>query len=230
MDHMEAEKSSRRGHPLLRGGMKKETYSHGFSRSQMEVLSAMCEAFIPALSAEEICSSDGKEDTPNKHLIAFYAASACQSPVPDEVADLMVRRGQKEGNLLVKIVLWMLGFRLGTLLLCGSSSFSERFPFINKFSDMSVEKREEVLLKWSRARLRFPLRITFLMVKIFCCFIFYSMTNEKSENPSWKAIGYSLLLIKNQKSPRKAGLWIRGLWKQQNMTTHRFFPPSLKKV
>lgn len=199
---MEEEKKERKqGHPLLRGGRKeKGSYRHGFSSSQMEALSSMCEAFIPPLSAEEINLSYGKEDPPSKDLRDFYMASGSQYPVPDEIANIMMKRGQKEGTLLIRIVLWILAFRLGTLLLCGSSSFSRRFPFINNFSDMTVEKREEVLKKWTREKVYIPLRMVFLMVKLFSAYVFYSMINEDSKNPSWKAIGYDIQV--DEKPPK----------------------------
>ncbi|PKA65101.1 Long-chain-alcohol oxidase FAO2 [Apostasia shenzhenica] len=194
------EEKGREGHPLLRGGRKKD-YGHGFSSSQMEVLSAMCEAFIPSLPVEEAQFSSGKGDPPSKDLRSFYLASGSQPPVPDEVADLVVRRGQKEGIYIVKIMLWILSFRLGTLLLCGSLSYRQGFPFINKFSEMSVEQREEILKRWSREKVFKPLRVVFLVVKIFCLYIFYSMTDGNSENQSWKAIGYS---IPSDESPTKS--------------------------
>ncbi|PKA54160.1 Long-chain-alcohol oxidase FAO2 [Apostasia shenzhenica] len=156
----------------------------------MEVLSAMCEALIPCLSAGELHASNGKEEPPSKDLHAFYLASGSQSPIPDEVAETMVKRGQKEGTFAVKIVLWILAFRLGTLVLCGSLSFCGEFPYISRFSDMSVERREKILKRWSRERVFIPLRMVFLLVRIVCHYIFYSMTDENSDNPSWKAIGY----------------------------------------
>ncbi|XP_008804287.2 long-chain-alcohol oxidase FAO2-like [Phoenix dactylifera] len=184
----------RQGHPRLRGGRRTEKggHSHGFSPSQIQSLAAMCEAFIPSLPMEELHVSSGKEDPPTKSLQAFYLASGSESPIPDEVAELLVKRGMKEALLLVKLVLWLLATKLGTLVLCRSLSLCGRFPFINKFSDMPIEKREEVLKRWNKEKNFVPLRMVFVMVKIFCLYIFYSMTNENSENQSWNAIGYSL--------------------------------------
>ncbi|KAK8939545.1 hypothetical protein KSP40_PGU014236 [Platanthera guangdongensis] len=48
----------------------------------MESLAAMCEAFVPSLSSQELKSSNGKEDLPTKGLQDFYLASGSQSPVP----------------------------------------------------------------------------------------------------------------------------------------------------
>ncbi|WOL15931.1 long-chain-alcohol oxidase FAO2-like [Canna indica] len=186
----------RQGHPLLRGGRRreKEGYSHGFSASQMRSLSAMCEAFIPSIPMEKVQLSGevgGKQTPPNMSLETFFLASGSDAPVPDEVAELIMKRALKEAISLVKVILWLLATRLGTLALCGSICLSWRFPFINKFSDMAVEEREEVLKRWSREKSYTFLKLTFIVIKIFCFYIFYSMTNEDSENPAWNAIGYS---------------------------------------
>lgn len=107
--------------------------------------------------------------------------ASLQSVIPftvfEQVAELLVRRGQKEAVALVKLVLWVLATRLGTLVLCGSLSLSWRFPFINKFSDMPVEKREHILMKWNREKSFIFLRLVFVIVKVFCLYVFYSMVN-----------------------------------------------------
>ncbi|XP_072986727.1 long-chain-alcohol oxidase FAO2-like [Typha latifolia] len=195
MEREEDEKRSQ-GHPLLRGGRRngagKRDFTHGLSFSQIRSLSAICEAFIPSLPMEHGHFSSGKEDPPSKTLQAFYLASGSESSVPDEVAELMVKRCLREAVILIRVVLWLLTTRLGTLGLCGTLCLSWGFPFINKFSDMPLDKREEVLKRWSREKLLYPLRVVFVAVKILCHFIFYSMIDENSENPSWSAIGYSL--------------------------------------
>nr|XP_010920358.1 long-chain-alcohol oxidase FAO2 [Elaeis guineensis] len=194
---MEGGEGRRQGHPRLRGGRRREKgdYSHGFSPSQIQSLAAMCEAFVPSLPMEEFHVTSGKEDPPTKSLQAFYRASGSEFPMPDEVAELMVKRGLKEALLLVKLVLWLLATKLGTLVLCRSLSLCGRFPFINKFSDMPIEKREEAFKRWNKENFFTPLRLVFVMVKVFCLYIFYSMTNENSENQSWNAIGYSLPIV-----------------------------------
>ncbi|XP_072962838.1 long-chain-alcohol oxidase FAO2-like [Typha angustifolia] len=188
---MEKEQVRRRreGHPLLRGGKRREkgSYSHGLSSSQLQALSAICEAFIPSLPLPRT----GKDDPESNSLRAFYLASGSHPPVPDEVAELMVKRFLREAVFIVRLALWLLSTRLGTLLLCGSVCLRHGFPFISKFSDMPVEKREEVLKRWNREKF-FPLRMVFVTLKVLTLYVFYSMTDESSENPSWKAIGYSL--------------------------------------
>ncbi|KAK8958920.1 Long-chain-alcohol oxidase FAO2 [Platanthera guangdongensis] len=96
------EEEGRRGHPLLRGGGKEKMgrYGHGFSSSQMEVLAAMCEAFIPSVSsAEEVNSiNGGKKHPPSKDLLDFYMASGSRSPVPNE-AIFLLRGKWKQKNI-----------------------------------------------------------------------------------------------------------------------------------
>ncbi|KAG2719255.1 hypothetical protein I3760_03G259100 [Carya illinoinensis] len=121
----------------------------------------------------------------------------------EQVAELMVKRCLPQAVFLVSLVLRMLSFRLGTLLLCGFLCFDSKWPFILRFSEISVEKREEILKKWSRERGLVPLRQVFLVIKVFCFFNFLSRTDENSENASWEAIGYRVdtreRLTKSQK-------------------------------
>ncbi|KAK9280916.1 hypothetical protein L1049_003807 [Liquidambar formosana] len=199
---MEGDKQARgRGssHPLLRGGRRKCSYSHGFSTSQIQSLAAICETFIPPLSL----SVATKENPADQALHSFYKASGSQPPIPDEVAELLVRRGSSEAVFLVSLVLKILSTRLGTLLLCGYLCLDWNWPFIHNFSEISLEKREAILNKWSRQRYLMPLRVVFGMTKIFCFYTFFSWTDDNSENPAWEAIGYHVDTKENLTKPRK---------------------------
>ncbi|XP_010262397.1 PREDICTED: long-chain-alcohol oxidase FAO2-like [Nelumbo nucifera] len=189
MDGEEQTMKRRECHPLLRGGRRQGSYSHGFSLSEMQVVTAICEALIPPIPLGSL-HVNGKESPPSKSIQSFYLASGSQKPIPDEVAELIVTKALWHGVLVVRLLLWMLSTRLGTLLICGTLSFGSRWPFLCKFSELSLEKREEVLKKWSRARYQIHLRLMFAMFKIFCCFAFFSLTDENSTNPAWDAIGY----------------------------------------
>ncbi|XP_022758474.1 long-chain-alcohol oxidase FAO2-like [Durio zibethinus] len=178
------------GHPLLRGGRRTSKYTHGFSSAQIQSLAAICETFVPSLPIDTINNKDSSAD--QAALQAFYQASGAEPPVPDEVAELMVKRGQPKAISFVKVVLTVLSFRLGTLLLCGWLCCDWTWPFIHKFSKIPVERREKILMKWSGQAHPLPLRAVFALIKTFCLFIFFSMTDEKSENPAWKAVGYNV--------------------------------------
>uniref|UniRef100_A0A0A9DCQ2 Long-chain-alcohol oxidase n=1 Tax=Arundo donax TaxID=35708 RepID=A0A0A9DCQ2_ARUDO len=207
MGEDEEQPRTRQGHPLLRGGGgKRERHTHGFSASQMAALTALCGALVPSLPPDTNINGHhhqqhqedaggrgggcpgGKKDAAVEE---FLLASAADPPVPDEVAELMSRMCLPEALALVRAVLWVLGTRLGTLALCGASRcLSWRFPFVRRFDELPAEQREGALRRWSRQTLLPPLRMFFLVTKVFCLYVFYSMTDENSENPHWRAIGY----------------------------------------
>jgi long-chain-alcohol oxidase len=85
----------------------------------------------------------------------------------------MVTRCIREAALLGWVVLWILGTRLGTLLLCGTLNLSGaagEFPSVRRFADMTLERR-------NRTRWLFPLRIVFALVKILSHYVFYAMVS-----------------------------------------------------
>ncbi|XP_078427840.1 long-chain-alcohol oxidase FAO1-like [Wolffia australiana] len=170
-------------HPLLRGGTKEgEGPSHVFSKSQVNVLAAICEVLIPSPRLEEL---------PPKNLQAYYELCGRDTPLPDEVAELL-GKNLPEAVTLMRVALWALSTRLGTLLLCGSICFSRRFPFVSRFPELPPKKREKVLQSWSRETFFRPLRIVFLLVKILAMINFFSRADENGQNPTWEAIGYEI--------------------------------------
>uniref|UniRef100_A0A5B7BJZ1 Long-chain-alcohol oxidase n=1 Tax=Davidia involucrata TaxID=16924 RepID=A0A5B7BJZ1_DAVIN len=200
----------RESHPLLRGGRKEcSSYSHGFSSSQIQSLSAICEALIPS----HVIS---KEHPPNQALHYFYKTSGSQSPIPDQVAELLVKRGLSEAVFLVSLVLKILSTRLGTLLLCGYLCFDWRWPFIHKFSEIPLEKREDILKKWSRQSYFIPLRVVFVIIKILCLYTFFTRTDENSTNPAWEAIGYQVDTTENLTKPQKERPLEKGIIETRN--------------
>ncbi|KAK9057390.1 hypothetical protein SSX86_022225 [Deinandra increscens subsp. villosa] len=170
-------------HPSLLGG-RNQKYIHGFSSSQIQSLAAICETFLPPIPPPP---------NANQSVRSFYSASGSQSPVPHEVAEIMVRRYPADAMLLLKIVMILLSTKLGTLLICGSICLDTKWPFIHSFPDLSLNKREKILQKWSNTYKSFiPIRVVFMMVKLMSSYIFFSLTDENSENPSWEAIGYDV--------------------------------------
>uniref|UniRef100_A0A0A9DVM7 Uncharacterized protein n=1 Tax=Arundo donax TaxID=35708 RepID=A0A0A9DVM7_ARUDO len=128
----------------------------------MEALRAMCGALIPSLPVEGLHgdADGGRGDQPagNKELERFYLASAADGTIPDEVAELFTRCVW-DAMVLVSVVLWILSTKVGTLALCGRLCISGKFPYVCKFAGMPVERREEVLKRWNKARWLFPLKI-----------------------------------------------------------------------
>ncbi|KAK7336889.1 hypothetical protein VNO77_17440 [Canavalia gladiata] len=194
-------------HPLLRGGRKirEKGYSHGLSKTQMHVMATMCDTLLPSLPLESL----KMENSEHQALSTFYKTSGSQAPFPDEAAELLFKRGVKEGLSLVSWVLWMLSFRFGTLLLCGSLCLEWKWPFILKFSEISLDKREQLLKKWSREKRWVPLRIVFVLIKLVCFYNFFSRTDVNGHNPAWKAIGYKVDTkekLKRKERPLQKGL------------------------
>lgn len=88
-----------------------------------------------------------------------------------QVAELMVKSGVPEAVLLVRLVLKFLSCRLGRLLLCGFICLDWKWPLIHKFSEISAERREEILRKWSRQQYLTPLRVVFVVIKLMCMYV-----------------------------------------------------------
>jgi long-chain-alcohol oxidase len=79
---MVEDKEQRRqlGHHLLRGGgARREHHTHGFSATQMLVLTAACGMLVPSLPPDAGHLAD------NKAIRDFFLASAADPPIPDEV-------------------------------------------------------------------------------------------------------------------------------------------------
>ncbi|XP_076945298.1 long-chain-alcohol oxidase FAO2-like [Bidens hawaiensis] len=169
-------------HPLLRGGRIHRKYFHGFSSSQIQSLASICETFIPPIPPPP---------NTNQPVRAFYATSGSQPSVPHEVAEKIVKRYPADATFLLKVILILLSTRLGTLLLCGFVCLDTKWPFIHRFSDLDLNKREKILYKWSSTyNSIIPIRVVFFMLKLMSFYIFFTLTDENSQNPSWEAIGY----------------------------------------
>ncbi|XP_019428678.1 PREDICTED: long-chain-alcohol oxidase FAO1-like isoform X1 [Lupinus angustifolius] len=181
----------RESHSLLRGGRREGSYKHAFSSAEMESLSSICDALLPPLQLETLETKENRKPT-SKFVKCFWKISGSQFYVPDEIAEMLYKRALPEAMILLRVILLMLATRLGTLLLCGSLCFSGKWPFINNFSNISLDNREKVLQKWLKHRFLTPIRLAFLYIKIMSLFVFFSRCDENGENPTWKAIGYKV--------------------------------------
>lgn len=87
---------------------------------------------------------------------------------------MLVERALPEALTLIRVILSMLSTRLGTLLLCGSLCLNKKWPFINNFSNISLENREKVIQKWLKHRFLTPVRLVFIYIKVLCLIVFFS--------------------------------------------------------
>ncbi|KAK4418419.1 Long-chain-alcohol oxidase FAO2 [Sesamum alatum] len=200
-------------HPLLRRRRRGNcsSYSHGFSSYQIQSLAAICHTLIPPLPLDDNDDDDDDANLLHQANHSFYKSSG-----PDEVAELLVKRGIPAAVFIVSLVLKFLSSRVGTLLLCGWICLDWKWPFVHSFCELSLKKREAVLQKWSRETFLMPLRIAFLLLKIMCLFVFFSWTDENSSNPSWEAIGYQVEEIEREAKREKARPLEKGIIEVMN--------------
>ncbi|KAL0330045.1 UNVERIFIED_CONTAM: Long-chain-alcohol oxidase FAO4A [Sesamum radiatum] len=172
---------------MQKEGHEKSAYS---SSGQMEALTALCDTLLPSLDVSSVDDDDS--------LTQFYQTSASMAATPLALSVLLGGKIQHPKIYLSSVAVWLLSTRIGTFVLCGRKSLSSNFPYFQRFSRVSHEEREQILLSWSDSRFSL-LRILFKAVKIFTLLLFFTQVNEKDENVSWKAIGYCRPDLKTQK-------------------------------
>ncbi|KAH0642750.1 hypothetical protein KY289_033724 [Solanum tuberosum] len=106
-----------------------------------------------------------------------------------QMAWMISNRLQHPRLNLCKLALWLLSTRIGTFILCGKTSLSTQFPYLQNFSNISPKKREEIVKSWATSCFKL-LRILYFSMKVLVLLVFFTQVNEESQNPSWKALGY----------------------------------------
>lgn len=95
-----------------------------------------------------------------------------------QVAELVVKRPLIEAVILVRVLLFLLWTRLGTLFLCGSLSLSRQFPYVNSFSTISIDKREKILQSWLKNAVFIPIRLAIIYIKMICLYVYFSQVRR----------------------------------------------------
>ncbi|KAM3379578.1 long-chain-alcohol oxidase FAO4A isoform X1 [Capsicum galapagoense] len=155
------------------------------SFSQMDSLSAICDTFLPSIDANSL----HYEKNMDENVIKFLHTSASMNGTPQHLAWMMSERIQHPKLNLCKLALWLLSTRIGTLILCGKASLSSQFPYLQNFSRVSPNKREEIVQSWSCSNIKL-IKLLFVALKVLTLLVFFTQVDEKNQNPSWKAIGY----------------------------------------
>jgi len=125
----------------------------------------MCEALIPPPFLQQ---------EKDQRLSSSCGGPRPPSLVAEQVAELLERRALPEAAGLARLVLTILSSRVGSLLLCGRLCLAGRWPYIHKFSQLPLHKRESILQGWSRQTYLFPLRLLFVLIKTLCFYTFFS--------------------------------------------------------
>uniref|UniRef100_A0A1J3HR54 Long-chain-alcohol oxidase FAO1 n=1 Tax=Noccaea caerulescens TaxID=107243 RepID=A0A1J3HR54_NOCCA len=77
-------RGEKRGNPLLRWSTKQESLSHGFSQSDLQALSAICEAIMPPVPLQSLDLEMKLKVLRNDALLSFFKSSTAHVR-PDEV-------------------------------------------------------------------------------------------------------------------------------------------------
>ncbi|KAL6544200.1 hypothetical protein OROGR_010697 [Orobanche gracilis] len=138
------------------------------SCGQMDALIALCDTLLPSIDV-----SDDDQHRHQPHVLQFYQTSASMARTPHHVAELLEGKARHPKIYLAKMALSMLSTWIGTFILCGRKSLSSSFPYFQRFSKVSCEKREEILVSWSTSYYSL-LRILFAALKFFTLLTFFT--------------------------------------------------------
>ncbi|CAK9143710.1 unnamed protein product [Ilex paraguariensis] len=148
---------------------ERQLYSSSLGRRQMESLTAICDTFVPAINISD--------DTIDESVLRFYQTSASMTAIPQHVAWQIRERMQHPKLYLFHLALWLLSTRIGTLILCGRGSLSSHFPYLQKFSEVSPKRREEILLSWSLSFFSL-LRMLYGAMKFLTLLAFFTQSDQ----------------------------------------------------
>lgn len=93
-------RGKKRGHPLLRWSTKQENFSHGFSQSDLQALSAICEAIMPPVPLLSLDLDMKLKVLRNDALLSFFKSSGSHVR-PDEVYSLSSKTFLNMNTVLV---------------------------------------------------------------------------------------------------------------------------------
>ncbi|XP_057250907.1 long-chain-alcohol oxidase FAO4A isoform X2 [Beta vulgaris subsp. vulgaris] len=106
----------------------------------------------------------------------------------------MISQRLRQHVLLGRIILVLLATRLGTFVLGllggGLPNLSPRYPFLLKCSEMSLEKRQQLVLSWRTSWFYLVRMIFFGMKRLISVVYFTQVDDNEDYNPIWEAIGY----------------------------------------
>lgn len=78
---------------------------------------------------------------------------------------------------LTRFTLWFLSTWMGTFILCGRASLRSQFPYFQRFSEVPLEKREQIVLSWSLSYFSL-IRMLFLSMKFLTLLLFFTQVSQ----------------------------------------------------
>ncbi|KAI4303452.1 hypothetical protein MLD38_039080 [Melastoma candidum] len=164
------------------GAVRPGVYTNTLTPRQMESLTALCNTFLPPLEPPSRVAAD-------EAIAKFYRTSASMTGAPELLGGLVSQRMEHPKLWLMKLTLWLLSTWIGTFILCGLKSMSREFPYFRSFPQLPLKRREEIIMSWSNSGI-IQLRMFARAMKLLALLTFFTLVDEKDDNPSWKAIGY----------------------------------------
>lgn len=77
---------------------------------------------------------------------------------------------------LLRLTLWMLSTCIGTFILCGMRSLRSSFPYMQSFSQLSQQRREDIMRSWSLSYFSL-IRMAFNTLKFLILLVFFTQVD-----------------------------------------------------
>ncbi|KAJ1382834.1 Glucose-methanol-choline oxidoreductase, N-terminal [Sesbania bispinosa] len=119
----------------------------------MESLASICEVVLPPLPIDAL--KIRKEDQTDDESHKMCSPSGTLLLLAIQSLTRLLRYNEEdliEAVILIRVVLWLLATRLGTLLLCGFLCIGEKWPYFQQLLKHVLEKREKVMQRWLKHR------------------------------------------------------------------------------
>ncbi|MCO5561677.1 hypothetical protein L7F22_015298 [Adiantum nelumboides] len=162
----------------------------------MEVLEALCETIFPSITVEEFFESVPlhDKDLSKAELLAletYLLHSAKDGSLPLQVAGCLTQLLSYSELRLVKLGLWALSTRVGTLVLGGKHAITSTFPFFAKFAMFSKGQRQCFVRGLGLSCITFKQEL-FRCLTGFIPWIVFSYVDSFGFNPTFAALNYSV--------------------------------------
>ncbi|KAD7478010.1 hypothetical protein E3N88_01146 [Mikania micrantha] len=193
----------------------------------MESLTSICEVILQPLPSNSL-NADHTNKT-QESIQLFSNLSASDHSIPNKVVHLLLSRAFFEAVMVVRLVLKLLSTRLGTLFVAGSLCFTGKWPYVNKFSEICLHKREKIVQKWLKHSFLTPVRLGFVFIKSLCLLVSFSQVNEKLKNPTWEAIGYHVETDEKHPKEQKERPLQKGMVETMNETDQTLVNSLMQK-